>query len=297
MGFTGTLAQAAVNALPAVIVPLVVMIPYIAAEQLWPAVRRPRAREYGFNIAIALIATYLTLPAGVAAGLLAEAVRAALPWQPVALSFASIGQVPQIGGALEILAMIFVPLFVRDAWFYWSHRIEHRVPALWEFHKLHHSDETMNCTTWSRDHVFQNVWRSFFPILTLGLIFDIPAVEAGEAAIWSGLFLMLLSMLYHSAIRLRLPWLDRVLVTPQVHRIHHSRDPAHYNANFADVLPLFDIVFGTYRKPARDEFAETGLGAGEGPPRNLWRAVVDPAVRGVSALSPRRRKSPEGTRP
>ena len=77
MGFTGTLAQAAVNALPAVIVPLVVMIPYIPAGQLWPAVRRPRAREYGFNIAIALIATSLPLPAG--------ATRLGYPEAPLAL--------------------------------------------------------------------------------------------------------------------------------------------------------------------------------------------------------------------
>ncbi|MDD3799633.1 MAG: sterol desaturase family protein [Novosphingobium sp.] len=284
MNFIDALVSAAMGALPAVIAPLVIMIPYIAAEQLWPAVRRPRAREYGFNIVLAFLAIYLTLPAGVAAGMLAESVRGTLPWRPLAFSFSSIGQVPYAGGVLEIAAMIFVPLFVRDAWFYWSHRIEHRVPMLWEFHKLHHSDPNMNCTTWARDHVLQNVWRSFFPIFTLGLISDLHAVEAGQAAIWSGLFLMLLSMLYHSAIRLRLPWFDRVVVTPQVHRIHHSRDPAHYNCNFADALPLFDIVFGTYRKPGRDEFAETGLGESDPPPRNIWRAVVDPAVRGFRHL-------------
>ena len=42
----------------------------------------------------------------------------------------------------------------------------------------------------------------------------------------------------------RLPWLDRILVTPQVHRIHHSIDAVHHNRNFADALPIFDIVFG-----------------------------------------------------
>lgn len=284
MGFFSALSEAAVNALPAVFVPLIVMIPYIVAEQLWPAVRKPRAREYGFNIAISFLAVYLALPAGVAAGMLAELLREGLPWRPFAFSFSTIGHVPYGGGVLKVLAMIFVPLFIRDAWFYWSHRLEHRVPALWEFHKLHHSDENMNCTTWARDHVLQNVWRSFFSILTMGLIFDLSTIEAGEAAIYSGLFLMLLSMLYHSAIRLRLPWLDRVLVTPQVHRLHHSRDPAHYNSNFADTLPLFDIVFGTYRKPGKDEFAETGLSEGDGVPRSLWGAVIDPAVRGLKSL-------------
>jgi len=52
--------------------------------------------------------------------------------------------------------------------------------------------------------------------------------------------------------------LDRIIVTPQVHRIHHSVDPSHYNRNFADALPLFDILFGTYYRPQAQEFAATG---------------------------------------
>ncbi len=68
-------------------------------------------------------------------------------------------------------------------------------------------------------------------------------------------------MFYHSAIRVRLSWLDRMLVTPQVHRIHHSVDE-HYNRNFADVLPTLDIVFGTYDRPEREAFPAAGLGKG-----------------------------------
>ena len=85
--------------------------------------------------------------------------------------------------------MIFVPLFLHDFWFYWSHRIEHKVPVLWAFHRLHHSDERMNTSTWARDHFLQNAWRAFFSVFTLGMIVDLDLTEAGKAALYSNMFL------------------------------------------------------------------------------------------------------------
>ena len=112
----------------------------------------------------------------------------------------------------------------------------------------------MNTSTWARDHFLQNSWRSFFSVFTLGLFFDLDFADAGKAALYSFMFLAGLSLFYHSAIRVQLPWLDRILVTPQVHRIHHSIDAVHHNRNFADALPVFDIIFGTYHRPEREEF-------------------------------------------
>src|SRR5258708_31312097 len=85
---------------------------------------------------------------------------------------------------LEILAMISAPLFIHDFWVYWPHRIEHKVPILWEFHKSHHSDERMNTSTWARDHFFQESWCAFFSVFTLGLIIDLHLAEAGKAALY-----------------------------------------------------------------------------------------------------------------
>jgi sterol desaturase/sphingolipid hydroxylase (fatty acid hydroxylase superfamily) len=247
--------------------------------------RRPGWRDYSLNILISTATLFLAMPLGVLAGMGSEALRAVLPWQPpLSFGYASIGHVPAIGGALQIVAMIFLPILVHDLWFYWAHRLEHRWPFLWEFHKLHHSDELMNCSTWARDHFLQAGWIAVFPAFTLGLLFNISAVEAGEAALLSMAFLSFLSMFYHSAIKVRLPWLDRVLVTPQVHRVHHSRDPAHFNCNFADAFPVFDIVFGTYHRPHSEEFAETGLGTDDPAPRTVWSAQIDPAKRGIACL-------------
>ena len=269
------------------------LIPFIVAEQLWPVGQAPRWRDYGMNTLIAVSTAYLALPLGMAAGLWSGELRHWLPWKPIAFSFHSLGAVPVAGPALEVLAMIFVPLFLHDFWFYWSHRIEHRVPALWAFHKLHHSDELMNASTWARDHFLQDVWRAFFSIFTLGLIVDLDFTEAGKAALYSNLFLTGMSLFYHSAIRVRLPWLDRILVTPQVHRIHHSIDPQHHNRNFADALPIFDIVFGTYHRPAKEEFPATGLGAEYPAPRSIWSAQFGPLLALANLLLPKRELKPQ----
>ncbi|HKW18869.1 MAG TPA: sterol desaturase family protein [Terriglobales bacterium] len=180
--------------------------------------------------------------------------------------------------------MIFIPLFIHDFWFYWSHRIEHRIPFLWEFHKIHHSDELMNTTTWARDHFLQESWRAFFSVFTLGLFVDLRLAEAGKAAFYSTMFLVALSMFYHSAIRVELPWLDYILVTPKVHRIHHSIEVEHHNKNFADALPLFDIVFGTFERPVREEFPATGLGAEMASPRSLLAAQFGPVISAVRLM-------------
>jgi sterol desaturase/sphingolipid hydroxylase (fatty acid hydroxylase superfamily) len=245
------------------------------------------------NILISLSTVFLSLPLGIAAGLWSGQLRHLVPWKPLSFSFHSIGGIPVVGPGLEILAMIFVPLFIHDFWFYWSHRIEHKVAILWEFHKIHHSDDRMNTSTWARDHFLQESWRAFFSVFTLGLIIDLHLAEAGKAALYSTMFLIGLSMFYHSAIRVRLPWLDRMLVTPQVHRIHHLVDAKHYNRNFADVLPIFDIVFGTYYRPQREEFPVTGLGPDFPAPRSLLSAQFGPLAAVGLML---RRKSNVATR-
>jgi hypothetical protein len=76
---------------------------------------------------------------------------------------------------------------------------------IWEFHKIHHSDEQMNNTTWARDHFLPESWRAFFSVSTLGMFVDLRLSEAGRAALYSTMFLVGLSMFYHSAIRVHLP--------------------------------------------------------------------------------------------
>lgn len=220
MSFLQTLASSIKGMFPGIIYWLLLpQIPFIMVEQLRPVGDAPSWRDYVMNIWISLTTAFLSLPLGMAAGLWSSRLRHVLPWTPISFTFHKLDAVPFLGHGLTIVAMILVPLFIHDFWFYWSHRIEYKVPILWEFHKINHSDEHMNTSSWARDHFLQEGWRSFFSVFTLGLIIDLQLREAGEAALYSTMFLIGLSMFYHSAIRVRLPWLDRILVTPQVHRI------------------------------------------------------------------------------
>ena len=274
-----TVIQTFVQMAPWVLIfSVLAIIPFAVLEQIWPAERRPRVGEYITNILVSVSGLILSYPFGVLAGLWSAQVRQHLPWHAISFSFADVGTVPTVGPALEIFAMITVPLALHDGWLYWAHRLEHRVPLLWEFHKIHHSDENMNASTYERDHFLQTAFRGFFSVFTLGLIFDLDLKEAGQAAYYSSVFLSVWSMFYHSAIRIELPWLDRVLMTPQLHRIHHSVDPIHHNRNFSDVFPVFDIAFGTFLKPNAGEWATTGLGPEFPPPRSWWRAQLAPLV-------------------
>ncbi len=285
MSFLQTLVVSMKGMFPGIVYWLLLpMIPFIVAEQLRPVVKAPGLRDYWLNILISLSTAFMSLPLGIAAGLWSGKLRQLLPWKPFSFSFNLIGAIPIVGSAFEVLAMIFIPLLIHDCWFYWSHRIEHKVPALWEFHKLHHSDELMNTTTWARDHFLQEGWRAFFSVFTLGLFIDLGLAEAGKAALYSTVFLIGLSMFYHSAIRIQLPWLDYILVTPQVHRIHHSARPEHHNRNFADVLPIFDLVSGTFERPTPDEFPATGLGPESIAPRSLFAAQFGPVIAAARLL-------------
>ena len=109
--------------------------------------------------------------------------------------------------------------------------------------------------------------------------------------------MILVSMFYHSGVKLRLSSLDCVIVTPQVHRIHHSVDPRHYNKNFADFLPIFDIVFGTFHKPGPDEYPRTGLADGYQAPRGLLTAQFGPVGEAARVLTRWRRASPRNAVP
>ncbi len=62
---------------------------------------------------------------------------------------------------------------------------------------------------------------------------------------------------------------------PQYHRLHHSRHERDYNKNFCDLLPLWDILFGTLHRPKKDEFVDVGLDSGLAP-RSVWTALLWP---------------------
>ena len=267
----------------------VMLIPFAILERLRPVGRPPELRLYGLNILIAAITAAIAGPIGILTDAAIGGLRPMLPWKPVEFALHQ-GGTSFLHSALPLAGTLAIALILHETWFYWAHRLEHAAPILWRFHRLHHSDENMSASTFQRDHVVQQIYRSFFAILTLGLVFDLDLKQAGTASLAYVLFTTLWSMFYHSAIRVRLGWLDRVLVTPQVHRLHHSSNPAHFNRNFADNLPIFDIVFGTYEAPKPGDFPPTGLT--DWTPHNPWTAQALPIVEVARLLQRSADRSP-----
>jgi sterol desaturase/sphingolipid hydroxylase (fatty acid hydroxylase superfamily) len=136
-------------------------------------------------------------------------------------------------------------LLLLDLWTYTWHRLNHRVPALWRFHRLHHSDTQMDVTTANRFHVGEIVLSSLARIPLLALL----GASVGQLAVYETLLFAVVQ--FHHA-NIGLPEsVDRTLraliVTPHLHKVHHSVVVAEQNANFSSVLTWWDRAARTLR--------------------------------------------------
>lgn len=141
---------------------------------------------------------------------------------------------------LEVTLAILILDFV----IWGQHLVTHKVPVLWRLHRVHHADRDMDVTTAIR---FHPVEIALSMLLKIGVVYLL-----GPAAVAVVLFEIMLNgtaMFNHA--NLRLPtWLDRavrlVLVTPDMHRVHHSVRRDEHDSNFGFALSIWDRIFGTY---------------------------------------------------
>jgi sterol desaturase/sphingolipid hydroxylase (fatty acid hydroxylase superfamily) len=182
-----------------------------------------------------------------------------------------------------LLASGLLGAFVGDFFYYWMHRLQHAVPVLWQQHKLHHSDGSVNVTTAHRHHWLEEPLRLVCILLPMGVLCELNPAVGGAI----GLLIVLWGSFIHANLRLDLGILTPVVAGPQLHRIHHSFQDAHRDRNFAAFFPVFDVVFGTYYRPKRDEYPATGLTTGETThsvaaasvwPFREWSRMLTPAV-------------------
>ncbi len=164
-------------------------------------------------------------------------------------------------GLLNQLALpgwlaVLVTILVLDLVIYLQHVLFHAVPGLWRLHRMHHADLEIDVTTGIRFHPGEIVLSM---LIKIGVV-----VALGAPAVGVLLFEVLLnatSMFNHGNVRLPLP-LDRalrwLLVTPDMHRVHHSIVPSETNSNFGFNLAWWDRLFGTYRpQPAAGHLGMT----------------------------------------
>jgi sterol desaturase/sphingolipid hydroxylase (fatty acid hydroxylase superfamily) len=209
--------------------------------------------------------------------------------------------------ALRTLALFLA----YDLGFFVDHSLKHRIPALWELHKAHHSAEVLTPLVNFRVHPLDSLILANNLALIIGVIGGVAQYALGRKAVSFTLFdqnvLMLLyiyltAQLQHSEIWIPFTgvW-GRVFMSPAHHQLHHSADPAHFNCNMGASLAIWDWIAGTLRMPpVEPPGLAFGVSGHTHDPHGVMGLVVDPAVNALRALLKLRVPPPataEGERP
>ncbi|MBA5778807.1 sterol desaturase family protein [Stappia sp. F7233] len=236
-------------------------------EAILPRRRReiPRLLRWTNNLSIVVLDTLL--------------VRLAFPVLAVGVAIVAERQGFGLFNVVAIpAALAFVlSLLLLDLAIYLQHVMFHAVPALWRLHRMHHADLEFDVTTGLRFHpgeILLSMALKLAVVASLG--------PPAAAVLVFEILLNATSMFNHS--NLRLPaWLDRwlrlVLVTPDMHRVHHSWDVDETNSNFGFNLPWWDRLLGTYRPQPRAGHEGMTIGIDQfRTRRDLWldRMLVQP---------------------
>jgi len=171
-----------------------------------------------------------------------------LAWKPIATVLTAL--VKAVAPGLPLDPRGWLPAFLHFAVFlvavdfvrYWKHRWMHANRYLWAFHSIHHSQPQLTFMTGYRVHLLDFLLDNVC-IFAVGLLLGVPPalwLPVNVAIIWY-------QALQHSDLDWSYGPLDWVLVSPRVHSVHHSVDPAHADRNFGQFFSIWDTLFGTAR--------------------------------------------------
>ncbi|MDO8364008.1 MAG: sterol desaturase family protein [Actinomycetota bacterium] len=173
---------------------------------------------------------------------------------------------------LPPLAQMLGGFLVFDFLIYWTHRWGHTVPLFWRFHAVHHSTRHLDWVSGFRAHPFDGVFIA--PVVAFFLAAGVDNRITGGLAIVQ----FLVGLGAHLNVRFRLRPLWPVVMTPEFHHWHHELSHDAHHSNYSTFLPLWDILFGTYRMPRNQRPQHYGI---PGPmPDGIARQLVFP-LRGL----------------
>jgi sterol desaturase/sphingolipid hydroxylase (fatty acid hydroxylase superfamily) len=147
---------------------------------------------------------------------------------------------------LPFWTKLFISVALYDITAYWIHRATHQFPLLWRLHRVHHSDTTMDSSTVFRFHPIEL-------ILVFGVGTIVTAAIFGTDVTSLTLYYLILSVFFFfEHANLHYPrWLNSTLglifVMPDHHRVHHQQDQFYTDSNYADILIIWDRLFGTFK--------------------------------------------------
>ena len=173
-------------------------------------------------------------------------------------------------------AELILAVIILDGVIYLQHVLSHRIPVLWAFHKVHHTDRDLDVTSALRFHPIEILFSMAYKIIWV--------IALGPSVAAVIIFEVLLNgsaMFNHANLRLPL-WLDKalrsVIVTPDMHRVHHSVIESETNSNYGFCLSLWDRLFRTYTPQPREGHDGMSLGLNEhqdkGPNSLSWSLAL-----------------------
>ena len=149
---------------------------------------------------------------------------------------------------------LIILVVISDLYTYTFHRLQHAIPFLWAMHSFHHSANALTFVTGARHFWMERVLSSaILPIMPI--LFLVPP----DMQLILSLIHFFPDTCAHLNVRFPMGRMITLLNSPQWHRIHHSAMPEHHDKNFASLLPLWDILFGTAWIPKPDEYPVTGF--------------------------------------
>jgi sterol desaturase/sphingolipid hydroxylase (fatty acid hydroxylase superfamily) len=207
-------------------------------------------------------------------------------------------------GPVTLVAFTLTMLVAYDLSYYIYHYMQHRVPVLWELHKVHHSAQVMVGITKDRVHPLDEImnrwWDGLIPGLCYGiwLFFVLDPVEVTVFCINVYVLrntILMMDFVRHTHLKLSYGrWLNAIFLCPHYHQLHHSVAKEHWDKNFGLMLSVWDRMFGTLVVPRKNEDFVFGLTDNEHEEyQSLYRLHVLPLKKILQLLRRRRRSSPK----
>ena len=203
---------------------------------------------------------------------------------------------------IGLFYLISIPLWLKlvlgvmvfDFVNYWFHRTAHRIPMLWRFHRVHHSDTRMDASTNLRAHPIELVVYFGTSNIVAAAIFGLDLLSLG-------LFFLVITpyvFLEHSNIKFP-AWLDRtfglVFTTPNIHKVHHEQEQFYTDSNYSDIFILWDRIFGTFKYKPPSEI-KLGLKEFEDDRKQtFWYLIRSPFMNFKRVSSAELKKGKEST--
>jgi sterol desaturase/sphingolipid hydroxylase (fatty acid hydroxylase superfamily) len=166
-------------------------------------------------------------------------------------------------GWLELL----LALILFDGWMYGWHRANHRLPFLWRFHRMHHSDPEVDASTALRFHFGEIAISSALRLAVIPLL----GMQLWQVLLYETILLPVIAF-HHSNVALPERWdrwLRAVIVSPNMHRVHHSDWQPETDSNFASIFSWWDRLAGTFRQRPDPRTLRLGLREFDSP---KWQA-------------------------